>query len=360
MAEPHRIGQLVSVGRALMRIACLVGFCVVARGQDPQTISWLQGILNDWEQTCRQDLRIAPEPLPWIIVFDETRAWHIHPDRQLLPKPTRATPHAVRFGERRYKIYEVRHTDKLWVPDRPAIELAPMAVAMPYAKGKKAYFVLGTPEFMVARRFTGESPQSPKFRNVLSGLAMHELAHTRQLPQLMPLFDALEKKPNMPESIDDNLVENTFSRNPEFKALFDKAAGHLQRAVMSAENDALAKEETRLALRVIRSWQERFFVGKYEWWIEMDDAFLTLEGAGQWVLYRHAVRKAPPGQPWQETLVDVARSMDSWSQSLGLGLFLLMDRFVPDWSALYFSKLPPPSPIVVLERAVGISQQPVR
>jgi hypothetical protein len=339
-------------------MACLVGFCVGARGQHPQTVEWLQGILNDWEQTCRQDLRISPEPLPWMILFDATRAWHLNADLKLLPKPQRATPYPVRFAGKSYRIYEVTHSGKLWVPDRPPIDLVPIAVAMPYSKGKKAYFVIGTPEFMVARKFTGESAESSKFRNLLSGLAMHELAHTRQLPQLMPFFDALEKKPHMPESIDDNLVENTFSRNPEFKALFDKAAGHLQKAVLATDDDTLAKEETRQALELIKGWQRKFFTGTREGWAEMEDAFLTLEGTGQWVLYRNALRKAPPGQPWQQTLVDAASATDSWSQSLGLGLFLLIDRFVPGWSARYFSNLPPPSPIAVLDSAVGVSQHP--
>ena len=102
----------------------------------------------------------------------------------------------------------------------------------------------------------------------------------------------------------------------------------------------------------MRAWQKRFFTGEREGWAQMEESFLTLEGVGQWVLYKHALRSAPPGQPWQQTLIKVASHTDAWSQSLGLGLFLLIDRFAPGWRAEYFSTSPPPSPLAVLESAI--------
>lgn len=86
----------------------------------------------------------------------------------------------------------------------------------------------------------------------------------------------------------------------------------------------------------------------------MEEAFpLMEEGMGRGVHHRHALRVAPAGQPWMETMGALASVTDSWSQNLGNGLFLLIERFVQRWSDRYFSESsPPPSPLAVLAAAI--------
>lgn len=74
----------------------------MARGQSPDTVAWMQQIL------------VAIEPLPWIIFYDSAHAWHVNPDLKLLPGGRRQTRHLLR-----------------------------------YAGGRKAFFVMGLPEFLV-------------------------------------------------------------------------------------------------------------------------------------------------------------------------------------------------------------------
>ena len=45
----------------------------------------MPAVLDNWEAVCRRDLRIPAEPLPWIIFYDEDLAWHLQPERWLLP-----------------------------------------------------------------------------------------------------------------------------------------------------------------------------------------------------------------------------------------------------------------------------------
>lgn len=310
----------------------------------------MQQILEDWEESCRQDLRIPIDKLPWIIFYDRSFAWHVSPDRRLLPAQQRPTKHVLRFAGRSYRIHEVAHTGRMWVPGRDPIDLPRNAYTMPYANSAKAFLVIGTPEFLAGEY--GDEARSKQFRDLWRGFAMHELTHTRQFPQLIPILERLQKQYRLPESIDDDLIETTFSRNSEFKRLYDEALGHLMAATLAPDNGT-ARERTRAALQVIRSWQQRFFAGEYEGWGEVEEAFLCMEGAGQWAHYRHALRMAPPGQPWRQTVFALAVATDSWSQNLGIGLFLLIDRFVPSWRERYFSKSsPPPSPLSVLEAAI--------
>ena len=98
---------------------------------DQAKLNWMRETLAGWETTCREDLHISPEPLPWIIFYDEVRAWHVHPDRKLLP-PHRPTKHSLRFAGRLYQIYELDNNGKLWVPGRDPLNLTPQGTAMPY------------------------------------------------------------------------------------------------------------------------------------------------------------------------------------------------------------------------------------
>lgn len=67
---------------------------------------------------------------------------------------------------------------------------------------------------------------------------MHEMAHTRQFPQLMPLLDRLQKRYRMPERIDDDLIQTTFSGDAAFRKLYEEALGHLRAATVATDDGA--------------------------------------------------------------------------------------------------------------------------
>lgn len=331
-------------------VATLALIVVPSSAEAEPPLAWMNDILAAWEQTCRAELGIAPDPLPWIVFYDTAHAWHVKPERALRPAGHQLKQ-SVQFAGRRYPLYEVRNRGKLQVPGRNPISLAPAAVAMPYSGDRKAFFILTTPQHMLEAHRDIDASAAGDLASFFAGLAMHELAHTRQLPWMMPELNAIQKRHNFPASIDDNLIENTFRAAPEYKQMFDQAQHRLTDAIQ-APDDTTARLHTRKALNIIRGWQKRFYTGDYEGWNEIEEEFLALEGAAMWVQFRHAVRVAPPNQPAMQTLVNLAQRTDSWSQSLGLGLFLLIDRFDPGWRRRFFSDGPPPSPVAVLEAAV--------
>lgn len=63
----------------------------------------------------------------------------------------------------------------------------------------------------------------------------------------------------------------------------------------------------------------------------IDDAFLTMEGSGQWVGYSWL--SAPEGgKVSKETAVkEFGLRGKWWSQSLGFALFMVIDRLSADW-----------------------------
>lgn len=46
-----------------------------------------------------------------------------------------------------------------------------------------------------------------------------------------------------------------------------------------------------------------------------------------WIQFQAALATARKGQKWLDTLITLSKRNDSWSQELGLALFLLIDRF---------------------------------
>jgi hypothetical protein len=163
---------------------------------------------------------------------------------------------------------------------------------------RKPFFLMGTPRFQGRALKTTETED---FRKFLIGLALHELAHTRQLPHVVAQIKRLQGQYRYPDSVDDNMIQTAFEGNAEFKSVYKEELKQLSAAVLETDIGR-ARVEAAEALRMIERRRERFFVGGYKGWSEMEDVFLALEGSAMWVQFQSALRMAPTGQPWLETV----------------------------------------------------------
>ena len=333
------------------RIALGLAACLILSGAEnrkPQ-LAWMQTALDRWDAACRNYLNIAPPPLPWIIFFDDRYAWHLNPDPSLLAKhkPLRAS---VKFNGRTYRLTQVEHPGgRLWVPDRDPLPLKPGGAAMPYGDGdRKVFYELAAPSLW--QKESG-SPPSRDLNEMVLGFAMHELTHTLQLGDVAPRIEAMRSHPTFPESVNDNLIENTFGNHLEFKSMWNQEWDQIQKGVL-AENLQVTRQAVAELLAISDRRKSRFFVGQHQDWSELEDIFLVMEGLGMWVHYRMARDHAPPGEDWLRTLAMLTSRTDSWSQIEGLGLLLLIDRLSPGWQARF---LAPgfPSPFAVLRDAIN-------
>jgi hypothetical protein len=333
-------------------VALLAGAALAAGGQtldaesERQAVATMQAALDSWEAACRRHLRATVEPLPWIIFFDENHAWHVNPRRELLPSHEAvATP--LKFAGRARPLLRVKNEGRLWVPGREPLALRPCAIAMPYGDDRQTFCIIALPSFW--RTLAADMPAAVA-DELFFGAAAHELTHTRQLVDVTRRIKRLRAEHRLPKSIDDNIIQQTFGADADYKRLYEEERGHWTRAILADDLDACRRAVAEgLAVRQERA--KRFFVGEKQGYAELEELFLGLEGVAMWVQYRVARDRAPTSQPWQQTLISLAQYTDSWSQEEGLSLFLLIDRLVPGWQQRF---LAPnfPSPFAVLREAL--------
>ncbi len=339
---------ITATRRSFIICAAALSAQCVAASDNEDTRQWLQGILAAWETTCRGDLRIPAEPLSWLIVYDEIRAWHVNPEQRLLPAHKRTSVN-LRFSGHEYGIFEVENRGRLWVPGRDPMPIKPQAAAMVYANDTKPFFIAASLAFQ--QRAQHVSASNDDFRNFFKGLILHELTHTRQLPQVMRDIKQLQAKHRYPANLDDNFIETEFGSNLRFREMVEEEERHFSKAIL-ASDAGIARTTASEGLRLLQQRRKEFLIGRYEGWSEMEDIFLALEGSAMWVQFQSALKSAPAGQSWVDTLRALSQRTDAWSQSEGLGLFLLLDRFRPGWQPQFFGAAIP-SPTALLRRTVS-------
>jgi hypothetical protein len=348
LAAARTASRFVQVCCTLLACAMLAtGVPATESDLDKPTLAWMQAALDNWEAICRRHLHVAVEPLPWIIFYDEHYAWHLNPEKELLP-PHEAASASLTFAGRRYALMRVAHAGGLWVPGREPLPVSSRGVTMLYADEQKPFFIVPLPSLY--RKLAGVD-QAPALDELFLGLACHELAHTRQLVYAVQRINALRAQHKLPESIDDDMIQHTFGTNDDYRRLYEEERGHLMRAILADKLDDCRRALAQ-ALSVSEQRKKRFFVGDYEGWSDLDDIFLAMEGLGMWVHAQMALDHAPKGEDWRQTLVSLSEKTAAlWSQEEGLGLFLLIDRLVPSWQARF---LAPdfPSPFAVLREAI--------
>jgi hypothetical protein len=68
----------------------------------------------------------------------------------------------------------------------------------------------------------------------------------------------------------------------------------------------------------------------------LDVVFLTMEGAGQWLVYGYFRSPEGGSASAEVALRETRRSQTQWSQDEGLALMLVLDRLLPDWRTRAF------------------------
>jgi hypothetical protein len=347
-------GAAYFIFSSCLLLACLTKTPEVQASEqelDQPTLAWMQAVFDNWERVCRRDLHVSAEPLPWIIFYDESRAWHLKPEERLLPSH-KASSVSLRFAGRTYTLILVAHQDgRLWVPGRKALKIdsaLPQVAAMPYDNDQKPFFIAPLPALY--HRLAG-ADQTSNLDELFLGITAHELTHTRHLVYGVQQIKRLRARYQLAESLDDNIIERDFGRNDEYKKTYDEERKLLTSAIMAGDlEDCFRKVEQVLSSAQKR--KVRFFVGDKAGYSDLEDIFLAMEGMAMWVQYRTARERGPAGEDWLKTLIKLSERTDAWSQEEGLGLFLLIDGLVPDWQRRF---LAPdfPSPFAVLREAIA-------
>jgi rubrerythrin len=308
---------------------------------------WIQRALNGWDALQSDALRLTRAPLPWMILYDASCAWDLEPDDAILVNALSANAALVVSGKQiRVRVRALSGT--VLLPNGAPLPSQAAAYTSFYKDGTAPFFVMALPDVWRRDPDNARDPFSDEF---FLGVAMHELTHTRQLLPMIERLRVIGEQYKLADvALNDDVVQNRFQTVDGFRAAFELERDQMFRA--AAEQDprrrrALAVE----ALKMIRTRQARYYTGSDRAYKEFEEVFLSMEGAGQWAAYTFAKRDTRADAS-DSAVVDFVRSTRKyWVQEEGLALFLLIDRFVPDWQRRIFGSTYV-SPVDMLERSL--------
>jgi hypothetical protein len=206
------------------------------------------------------------------------------------------------------------------------------------AKGGGTFFTMALPSVWK------EDPRSMPGEDIeafATGVLAHEMTHTIHLESVMTaLADVRRRLPTMPKRIDDDYLQSVFADDAEYVADYDREIALYVRAVKETDA-AAARSIAREALGASDQRRMRHFQGERAYFTEVEPLFLSMEGVASWVAYSVVGAGGDP----------MAFSGRFWSQQQGLLLFLLIDRFDPDWKSHVFSEQVP-DPFAMLRAAL--------
>jgi len=310
---------------------------------------WIQKALDGWRQVSRDFLRLNPKPLPWIVLFDEACTWHLNPEPTFLPSGAKQVETSLSFAGQPVPVHALSHSGTVQFPNGATIPAGVMAAAFPYRNGESAFYALALLDLW---RKHPQASQDPNLEERILSVTLHEMVHTRQLPQVRRRVVALGKQYSLPSQVNDDIIETQFKGVPGFREAFEAERDLFYRAVV-APNVAKRRTLVARALLAARDRRARFFKGANKPYEELEDLFLNMEGAAEWARFKfHQASQRQPRSDAQ--IIDFLRGkQNDWAQDEGLALFLLLEKLVPRWQekALDFKVV---SPFVLLEDAINM------
>ena len=279
--------------------------------------TWLNNALAAWQHISRKRLLLQPAPLPLILTFDAQCAF------------------TARRVDGKLSWAAVRHSGTIKLPDGKEIpaDIASFAAPFDANSGAKGFFVMALPSIWAAKNIQSGLGVS----GLTTGVLLHEIMHSWQFDYINPTIAELKARYRLDDSISDNSLQESFEKVPAYVADYEA-----ERDLLFAAAAAQSKDEARAfaaqALRQMRARHLQWFEGSNAKWKSLDDLFLTLEGAGQWAFYAWASDRQGLHLDRATALREVRRGGRYWSQDEGLALFLTIDRLVPGWQKMVFSK----------------------
>lgn len=290
---------------------------------------WIEQTLNIWEKVRKNSLQTSAAELPWLILFDESCVFNVNPDKSQF-KAINSDKSAISFNRKSFDIFTIRHNGKIALPEKGEIPAQLISFASNYDNGQKAFLVSAMPQiWQKAPHLKDEKNVDALVRSVF----VHEMTHTFHQKYHAKL-DVIEKKMVGVENFDDDIIQNTFAKNADFRKTFESEHNLLYKAV--GEKDLRRKRElAKAAFEMIKTRRDQFFINENAIYAEIEEIYLTMEGAANWAAFRSAIDQ---GLSEADALKLIRRGGKYWSQDEGLALFLVIDSLFPKWQKKAFGK----------------------
>lgn len=272
--------------------------------------AWVDGAMEAWRLASREITGIGPVPEFEAIIFS---ADCVLRSTNALNSPTAeevswtASPHG----------------GSIVLPDGSEM---PAGVTSFVSGDEGLYLAMSTPSVWEAAG-VGEGSQ---LERAMVAVMLHEGSHVAQIGPYSSRLGALIDRYSLPDSFNDDAVQDRFEGNEEFAASV-KEETRLFLAAAAAEDDAEARALARQARRLMLERQARWVVGDDAYLIEAEDIWLTFEGAGQWTGYQWQIHPRGGAQQPADVMAPFTRGRQ-WSQTEGFAVVMALDRIVgPGW-----------------------------
>ena len=265
--------------------------------------AWMAELRATWDAASREVLLEEPRPLPWMVFFDETCAWQLKPG---------AAPEGAGHG------------GKIPTPDGDSVPPRLMTFVATYGDQEMPFLVMSMPSIWRADPRHVANPTLPQ---LMRAVFTHEMTHARQTAGIASRFTAVEKQFGLPSDFNDDIVQNRFADRPGFREAYERERDLLYRAAREVSADT-RRGLVGEAVAAMRARRATYFTGADAVFAELEDLFLGMEGFGQFVAYRSAIRE---GMTPEAALTLMRGGGRFWSQDEGLAAFVVIDAMIPGW-----------------------------
>jgi hypothetical protein len=307
---------------------------------------WLQEALNGWSRIRLEALRLAPAPLPWLMLFDEHCVWHLSPDPSV-KLSVEPSPAFLSLDGEAVPVFAGSHTGQIPLPNGRTTGIRATAHTSVYGGGSNTFSVVSM--FGVWERDPRHVRQ-PRLGEFFQGLVIHELTHSTQLAGVIKRVAALRTGHTMPAIVDDDVIQRWFGLVIPFRTAIEEERNVFYRAALSTDSEK-RRDWAAKGLSMARKRRDRYYVGRNAAFRDLEDVFFAMEGSAQWAAYRWARLQSPTEVTDAAVMRFVRDDRKYWSQDEGLALYLLIDALVPGWQSRTFGDAIA-SPFALLEEAL--------
>lgn len=317
-------------------ISMLCVFCGAAFSQAPCTVgvderAWVGNAITSWKTVRKNALGLPSATLPWLILFNGSCVIHINPNVEFLkPGASPAKPKSAVFGGTKVSAVMVSHNGKISLPEGGEVPAELLSFAAPYDQGKASFLISALPSVW---RKAPHLQNEPNVDKLATSVFVHEMTHTLHRGFYGRLSE-IEKRIKTTDEIDDDLIQRRFEKVDGFRAMV-KAETKLLYDAASEPNRVEKRRLAALAFKSIDQRRKQYFSAETAAFAELEDVFLTMEGAANWAAFRSAMDQGL-GRP--DALKMIRRGGKYWSQELGLALFLVIDDLLPNWQKRAFAE----------------------
>lgn len=304
------VGKTRSVRLALAGLAAMVAAPAIATEncQMAETDQiWLSNALDQWEISAQRNLGLEQVTLPTVFAIDGNCTFILE-------------------GGDWSAIKSEPHGDQVTIPDAPTLPIGPISFAFGNDK-----FVMSLPSVW---REAGVSSEFG-LEHLMTGVLLHEIMHTMQSDLVTDVLEPIAAEAGLAEELSDDLLQERFQSRADYAAAYREELDTLFTAA-TVPDEAGAKALAAYALHLMRDRHRRWLSGANAHFADFDGGFLTMEGTGQWLIYRYFL-SLPQGRNDPDGVMKaVRRGGNWWSQDEGLALILTVDRLLPGWQERIF------------------------